>query len=153
MPGVHAVVRSDDIDIVTVSKVQDEPGIAYRIFSSLADGGVDVDLILQTATTGGRGDIVFTVHKNLSYEAERILLSLDIGAGITVRRDVCKITVAGDGMQGNSGVCAEVFRCLSDAGIRIINISTSEIKISLLVSREDALCAYDSLTKPFDIEI
>ncbi len=155
MAGVHAIERDEKIDVIYIKRPPDEPGIAYRIFSSLAIYGIDVDLILQTASQNRGCDIVFTVHKESSAEAEKVLndeLEIYPDTEVMVDRDIVKITISGDGMQGQPGVAAEVFRCLWSAGVRIINISTSEIKISMLVAESDGERAFVSLLESFEIE-
>ncbi len=156
MAGVHAVEKNCDIDIISIKSPPDEPGIAYRIFSSLAMEGVDVDLILQTASQNRASDIIFTVSKSSSSKAEDVLRRIFVEhsyTSVTVDSEVAKITVSGDGMKGQPGIAAEVFRCLWSAGVRIINISTSEIKISMLVSATDAELAFKTLAESFEIEL
>ncbi len=155
MAGVHAVEKNEDVDIISIKSPPDEQGIAYRIFSSLAREGVDVDLILQTASQNRASDIVFTVNKSSSAKAEDVLCRIFADyhdTSVSVDRAVAKITVSGDGMKGQPGIAAEVFRCLWNAGVRIINISTSEIKISMLVSLSDGQLAFETLAESFEIE-
>lgn len=155
MTGVHAVKKNDGVAKITVGKVPDEAGVAYKIFASLAEHGVDVDLILQTELQSKFCDIVFTVQKSDCAKAETILCDLFADYPDTyVQSDshITKITVSGEGMQGRPGVAAEVFRCLYDAGIHIMGISTSEIRISILVSEKEAESAFCAITKSFDIE-
>jgi len=156
MIGVHAVEKNDGIAKITVGKVSHEAGIAYRIFATLAERGVDVDLILQTELRGQLCDIVFTVKKADSERTKTLLEDLFKGYAdtyVSVEDHIEKITVSGDGMQGRPGVAAEVFKCLYDAGIHIMGISTSEIRISLLVSESEAEAAFRAITESFDIEI
>jgi len=156
MIGVHAVEKNDGIAKITGGKVSHEAGIAYRIFATLAERGVDVDLILQTELRGQLCDIVFTVKKADSERTKTLLEDLFKGYAdtyVSVEDHIEKITVSGDGMQGRPGVAAEVFKCLYDAGIHIMGISTSEIRISLLVSESEAEAAFRAITESFDIEI
>ena len=149
MIGVHAVEKNDGIAKITVGKVPHEAGIAYRIFASLAESDVDVDLILQTELRGQFCDIVFTVTKSLLED----LFKDHPDTYVSVERRITKITVSGEGMQGRPGVAAEVFRCLYGAGVHILGISTSEIRISLLVSEDEADAAFRAITESFEIEI
>lgn len=156
MVGVHAVEKNDGIAKITVGKVPHEAGVAYRIFATLADRGVDVDLILQTELRGQFCDIVFTVKKTDSERAKSLLQDLfkdNPETYTSVEDRIVKITVSGDGMQGRPGVAAEVFRCLYDSGVHILGISTSEIRISLLVAEDEAECAFSAITESFEIEI
>lgn len=156
MIGVHAVEKNDGIAKITVGKVPHEAGIAYRIFASLAESDVDVDLILQTELRGQFCDIVFTVTKSDSERARSLLEDLfkdHPDTYVSVERRITKITVSGEGMQGRPGVAAEVFRCLYGAGVHILGISTSEIRISLLVSEDEADAAFRAITESFEIEI
>ena len=156
MVGVHAVEKNDGIAKITVGKVPHEAGVAYRIFATLADRGVDVDLILQTELRGQFCDIVFTVKKTDSERAKSLLQDLfkdNPETYTSVEDRIVKITVSGDGMQGRPGVAAEVFRCLYDSGVHILGISTSEIRISLLVAENEAETAFRTITESFEIEI
>lgn len=156
MIGVHAVEKNDGIAKITVGKVPHEAGVAYRIFASLAEGGVDVDLILQTEIQAKLCDIVFTVRKSDCDRAGELLEALFRShheTYVAVEDRVVKITVSGEGMQGRPGVAAEVFKCLYDAGVHIMGISTSEIRISLLVAEDEADAAFRAITESFKIEI
>ncbi len=156
MIGVHAVEKNDGVAKITVGKVPHEAGVAYRIFASLAERGVDVDLILQTELRGQFCDIVFTVKKTDSERAKSLLQGLfkdNPETYTNVEDHIVKITVSGEGMQGRPGVAAEVFRCLYDSGVHILGISTSEIRISLLVAEDEAEAAFRTITESFEIEI
>ena len=156
MIGVHAVEKNDGIAKITVGKVPHEAGVAYRIFATLAERGVDVDLILQTELRGQHCDIVFTVKKTDCERAKSLLEDLFKGyvdTYVSVEDHIVKITVSGEGMQGRPGVAAEVFKCLYGAGVHIMGISTSEIRISLLVAEDEAECAFSAITESFEIEI
>lgn len=156
MIGVHAVEKNDGIAKITVGKVPHEAGIAYRIFASLAECGVDVDLILQTELRGQLCDIVFTVKKADGERAKTIIEDLFTeltDTYVSVEDHIVKITVSGEGMQGRPGVAAEVFKCLYGSGVHILGISTSEIRISLLVAEDEADRAFRSISDSFEIEI
>jgi len=123
-------------------------------FGALADGGVDVDIILQTASVGHGNDLIFTIHAEDSERAREILtkrFSDSPETEIEIDPSAVKLSVSGEGMQGKPGVAAKVFKCLWDADVRILNISTSEIKICMLIPRRDADRAYQALLDGFEI--
>lgn len=152
--GVSVISRDDDIAIVYIKNPPAKMGIAYYVFNALAEAGIDVDIILQTSTSHIRGDIIFTVHQ-IDVERTKEVFAKEFADSsdteIEIDTDAVKLMVSGVGMQGKPGVAAKVFRCLWDAGVQIINISTSEIKISMLIRTADAERATDALYKNFDI--
>ena len=151
--GIHSITRDDDIAVVYVKHPPEIPGVAYMTFGSLADGNVDVDIILQTASVGHGNDLIFTVHAQDMERAREILtdqFKAVKGSGSESAVTV-KLSVSGEGMQGKPGVAAKVFKCLWDADVRILNISTSEIKISMLIPKHDADRAYRALLDGFEI--
>jgi aspartate kinase len=126
---------------VTVFKVPDRPGAARTIFSKIARKNVAVDMIVQNVADDGTTDISFTVQKGDFPDtiAAAKAASNEIGAGgIDFENDVAKISVVGLGMAETPGVAAKMFLTLADAGINILMITTSEIKVSVLVSQNDA---------------
>lgn len=154
--GVSAIKRDDDIAIVSIKNPPNRTGMAYFVFSSLAEADIDVDIILQTESPMRNNDIVFTVH---GHDAERTLEVLKATfadskeTSVVINSDAVKISVSGAGMQGKPGVAAKVFKCLWNEDIEIINISTSEIKISMLVNKNDADAAQKALYENFDIAL
>lgn len=154
MYDIQAITRDDGIAIVYIRRPPNVPGLAYRTFSHLADGGVDVDIILQTASFGRDVDIIFTVHKD-DMETARDLLEDFFrdhpDTEIEIDPSSVKLSVAGEGMQGRPGVAARVFKCLWNAGVRIVNISTSEIKICMLIPMGDADKAVKALYEEFGV--
>ena len=152
--GIHSITRDDDIAVVYVKHPPEIPGVAYMTFGSLADGNVDVDIILQTASLGPGNDLIFTVHAE-DLERARDILTDQFKAHpetvIEIDPTAVKLSVSGEGMQGKPGVAAKVFKCLWDADVRILNISTSEIKISMLIPKHDADRAYRALLDGFEI--
>lgn len=126
---------------VTVLGVPDVPGAARTIFSGIAGKNVPVDMIVQNAGSDGRTDISFTVQKgdfSDTLSAARTAAD-ELGAtGIDFENDVAKISIVGLGMADTPGVAARMFQTLADAGINILMITTSEIKVSVLVARDDA---------------
>lgn len=125
---------------VTILGVPDTPGVAARVFRPLADDGVNIDMIVQNASSEGRTDIFFTIPKEDVRRAEPILqkIASDVGAvGVTTDPDIAKISLVGAGMKTHPGVAADMFDSLADAGINIEIISTSSIRISCVIRSGD----------------
>src|SRR5438876_5398585 len=139
------VVRGVSIDRkqakLTVDDVRDEPGVAGRIFSTIAAANIVVDMIVQSVLKKGTTDLSFTIHEN-DLEAATKLLEPIIkevkAAGLITKKGVAKLSVVGIGMRSHSGVAARLFDCLGKAGINIQLISTSEIKIAVVIDENDA---------------
>src|SRR6266478_2843804 len=139
------VVRGVSIDRnqakVTVDDVRDEPGVAGRIFSTIAAANIVVDMIVQSVSEHGATDLSFTIHEN-DLDAARKLLEPVVrevkAAGLITKKGVAKLSVVGIGMRSHSGVAARLFECLGKAGINIQLISTSEIKIAVVIDENDA---------------
>ena len=143
MENMHVVGVAKDKNIARLSLValRNEPGIAFKIFSLLAKGGINVDIILQSIGRGDTKDISFTVTKSDLDAAEKILMENKDVIGfdtIEVSDSIAKVSIVGAGMINNPGVAAKMFEALSKANININMISTSEIKVSVLVDAADA---------------
>lgn len=126
---------------VTVDDVRDEPGIAGRIFSVIAGGNINVDMIVQSVSEHGTTDVSFTIHENDLEAATRLLTPVvkEVQAtGLITKSGVAKLSVVGIGMRSHSGVAARLFDCLGKGGINIQLISTSEIKIAVVIDGPDA---------------
>ena len=126
---------------VTIDDVRDEPGIAARIFSTIAAGNISVDMIVQSVSEHGTTDVSFTIHENDLPAATELLTPLvkEVqAAGLITKGGVAKLSVVGIGMRSHSGVAARLFDCLGKGGINIQLISTSEIKIAVVIAEEDA---------------
>jgi aspartate kinase len=138
------VVRGVSIDRkqakLTVDDVRDEPGVAGRIFSTIAAANIVVDMIVQSVSEHGTTDLSFTIHEN-DLDAARKLLEPVVkevkAAGLIAKKGVAKLSVVGIGMRSHSGVAARLFDCLGKAGINIQLISTSEIKIAVVIDEND----------------
>jgi aspartate kinase len=145
---------SIDYDQVKIALLQipDRPGIASQLFKSLADQGINVDLIIQAVQeTEGVNDIAFTIPQKQLQLAEVVTRSLEIGASlVTVDSNVAKISIMGVGM---IGVAAQMFTSLAEAGINIQMISTSEIKISCVIAATDGENAIAAIQKAFDVTV
>jgi len=125
---------------LTIAGVRDEPGIAGRIFSNIAAAHIIVDMIVQNASIGGTTDISFTIHEDELEDARKILMPVvgEICAKrLNTASGMAKLSVVGIGMRSHSGVAAHLFECLGKAGINIQLVSTSEIKIAVIIDEKD----------------
>lgn len=151
---IRGVARDNDVARISVVGVPDVPGTAFKIFSLLSARKINVDIILQSIGRHGTKDISFTVSRQNAQAAMDALEELrDIlqFEQITCSRDVAKVSVVGSGMVANPGVAAKMFEALSEANINIHMISTSEIKISVLIDEVDSLKALNAVHEAFVI--
>jgi len=139
------VVRGVSIDRkqakITIDDVRDEPGIAGQIFSAIAKANIVVDMIVQSVLKKGATDLSFTIHESDLAAATKLLkpiIKQVKAAGLITSSGVAKLSVVGIGMRSHSGVAARLFDCLGKAGINIQLISTSEIKIAVVIDEADA---------------
>ncbi len=138
---VSGVAKDKDVSRLALVGLADQPGIAFKVFSLLAKSNINVDIILQSIGRSETKDISFTVTREDAQRARELLEANRDSLGFTsieISNDVAKISVVGAGMVNNSGVAAKMFEALFNAGININMISTSEIKISVLVAERDA---------------
>jgi aspartate kinase len=140
----EVVVRGVSIDRkqakITIDDVRDEPGIAGQIFSAIAKANIVVDMIVQSVLKKGTTDLSFTIHENDLEAAAKLLKPIVKqvkAAGLITSSGVAKLSVVGIGMRSHSGVAARLFDCLGKAGINIQLISTSEIKIAVVIDEAD----------------
>jgi aspartate kinase len=139
---------------LTIDDVRDEPGIAGRIFSEIARDNIVVDMIVQSVSKHGTTDISFTIHENDLEAAKALLAPIVIevrAAGLLTTKGVAKLSVVGIGMRSHSGVAARLFDCLGKGGINIQLISTSEIKIAVIIDGKDADRAAQLLHEEFGL--
>ena len=153
---VNGVAYSRDEAQMTLLSVADRPGIAAIIFGCLSDAGVNVDMIVQDISEDGRTNMTYSLPTEQIARAEQAIdkikgseLNFD---KLIVDQDVCKVSVVGIGMRSQSGVAAKMFKVLSDEGINIKVITTSEIKISVLVERKYMELAVQALHDAFDLD-
>ncbi|MCX6905791.1 MAG: aspartate kinase [Verrucomicrobia bacterium] len=123
---------------ITLAHVPDKPGVAARIFKAIGDAAINVDMIVQTAAHGASGvtDISFTIDKPDLAKAQKLLESIRHEIGfkqVVASENICKLSIVGVGMRSHSGVAAKMFDSLANAGVNIEMISTSEIKISVVI--------------------
>lgn len=152
---VNAVTHDVSEAKVTVSGVPDQPGIAARMFTALADDGINVDVIVQNTSEHGRTDISFTVPHAEAERATELINGLkgEVGAaGCGYDHDIGRVSVIGAGMKSNPGVAAKMFQILADNDINIEMISTSAIRISCVVQQSKVEQAVELLHTAFDLD-
>lgn len=138
---ISGVAKDESVARISVVGVPDRPGLAFRIFSKLASKHINVDIILQSIGRNGTKDISFTVNLNNLKDTIALLEPYisQIGANTVVYDDsVAKVSIVGAGLESHPGMAAKMFEALYEANINIHMISTSEIKISVLINRSDA---------------
>ena len=152
---ISGIAFNRDEAKLTVMGVPDRPGIAYQILGPVADANIDVDMIIQNASTEGMTDFSFTGHRN-DYAAAMVLLEkvkAHVGArAIVGDNKICKISMVGVGMRSHVGIASQMFRTLSEEGINILMISTSEIKISVVVDEKYMELGVRVLHKAFGLD-
>ncbi|MBO5409129.1 MAG: aspartate kinase [Clostridia bacterium] len=149
---VRGVARDNDVARIAVVGIDDTPGKAYRMFALLAKKNINVDVILQSIGRGNTKDISFTVSRSQMEEAVKVLNENleDIGAKeVTHDEKISKVSIVGSGMLSNPGVAARMFEALYDANINIRMISTSEIKVSVLIDEDMAEKAVQAIHNKF----
>jgi len=156
----HRIVTgvAHDLNVVrfAIFDVPDQPGVARNLFKALAEAGINVDMVIQSAMRDNRNDIAFTTEENELQKTVPIVEKLvhDIGAsGMTYGTNVAKISIVGAGMQSNPGVAAAMFEALADEEINIHMISTSEIKVSCIIDQDRIQDAVRSLHKKFSLDL
>ena len=153
---VSGIAYAKDEAKVTILKLADKPGVAARVFGPLAEASINVDMIVQNVTPdGAHTDLTFTVQ---SAELPRTLqvieeIKADLGnCEVRSSNDVVKISIIGIGMRSHAGVAAQMFKTLSDKGINILAISTSEIKVSVLIDSDYAELAVRALHEVYGLD-
>ena len=135
---IKGVAKDTDVAVVSILNVPDEPGMSFKIFGLMAQKNINVDIILQSTGREGKKDVIFTCSEG---DAELAVRTLKEGARFTevsCDRTYAKVSIVGAGMQSHSGVAASMFEALSNNNINIHMISTSEIKISCIIDRDEA---------------
>ncbi len=152
---ISGVTHTNDEAKLTIRKVPDIPGIAAKIIEPISAQGIEVDIIIQNVSEDKTTDFTFTVKREKAFEAKKILtdLSEEFGGGeIELNEDISKVSVVGVGMKSHAGVAATMFKTLAENKINIEMISTSEIKISVIVKEDSAHEAVKSLHDAFNLE-
>jgi aspartate kinase len=155
-PVISGIAFNRDEAKITVLGVPDRPGIAYQILGPIAEANVDVDMIIQNTGADGTTDFTFTVHKNEMNKALGILrdkVQGHIGAReISGDDKIAKVSIVGVGMRSHVGIASKMFRILAEEGINIQMISTSEIKIAVVVDEKYLELAVRVLHKAFELD-
>jgi aspartate kinase len=153
---ISGIAFNRDEAKITVMGVPDRPGIAYAILGPIGDANIDVDMIIQNASVDGLTDLSFTVHRN-EYQKALDVLNKQVKHHIKaadIRGDpkICKVSMVGVGMRTHAGIASRMFRTLAEEGINIQMISTSEIKISVVVDEKYMELAVRALHKAFGLD-
>ena len=154
---VSGIAFSREEAKMTLISVADRPGIAAAIFGPLAEAGINVDMIIQNIAEEGRTDMTFSCPTDQVGRAEKALNAAKDKGDINFHdlvadTNVAKVSAVGIGMRSQSGVAAQMFKTLSDEGINIKVIATSEIKISVLIDRKYLELAVQALHDTFELE-
>jgi len=153
---ISGIAFNRDEAKITVMGVPDRPGIAYAILGPIGEANIDVDMIIQNASVNGTTDLSFTVHRNEYQKALDVLNSQvkDHIKAADIRGDsrICKVSMVGVGMRTHAGIASRMFRTLAEEGINIQMISTSEIKISVVIDEKYMELAIRALHKAFGLD-
>ena len=153
---VSGIAFNRDEAKISVMGVPDKPGIAYQILGPIADANIDVDVIIQNLSKDGKTDFSFTVNRGDYAKAIDLLrskIAASLGAhDIVGDTKICKVSIVGIGMRSHVGVASRMFRVLSEEGINIQMISTSEIKTSVVIDEKYMELAVRALHKAFDLD-
>ncbi|HKB74439.1 MAG TPA: aspartate kinase [Burkholderiales bacterium] len=153
---ISGIAFNRDEAKITVIGVPDRPGIAYAILGPIGDANIDVDMIIQNAGVDGLTDLSFTVHRN-EYQKALDVLNRQVkdhikAADIRGDHRICKVSMVGVGMRTHAGIASQMFRTLAEEGINIQMISTSEIKISVVIDEKYMELAVRALHKAFGLD-
>lgn len=153
---VSGIAFNRDEAKVTLLGVPDKPGIAFQILGPVAEANIDIDVIIQNVSHDGKTDFSFTVHRN-DYARTMELLQNTVGPATNAAKvagdpKICKVSIVGIGMRSHVGVASKMFRALSEEGINIQMISTSEIKTSVVIDEKYMELAVRALHKAFDLD-
>jgi aspartate kinase len=153
---VSGIAFNRDEAKIALRGVPDKPGIAYQILGAVAQANVEVDMIIQNISKDGKTDFSFTVNR-ADYAKAMDLLRNDVMKGLGVEdivgdTKICKVSIVGIGMRSHVGIASKMFRALSEEGINIQMISTSEIKTSVVIDEKYIELAVRSLHKAFDLD-
>ena len=153
-PAIAGIAFERDEAKLNVSGVPDIPGIAYKVIGPVSEEGIEVDVIVQSASADGSNDISFTVKRAESEQAQKILdrVAANLKAKkVALDKKVCKVSLVGVGMRSHAGIASQMFKTLANEGINIQMITTSEIKISVVIEEKYLELAVRSLHNAFDL--
>jgi len=153
---ISGIAFAKDEAKITLTRVPDRPGVAYQILGPVAEANIDVDMIIQNQSMDGTTDFSFTVSRGEYQKAMEVIngrVKPAVQAGDVVGdTKICKVSVVGIGMRSHVGIASKMFQTLSQEGINIQMISTSEIKISVVIDDKYLELAVRALHKAFDLE-
>ncbi|MFT3984282.1 MAG: aspartate kinase [Lachnospiraceae bacterium] len=152
---VSGVAADKNVTRISVVGLDDKPGVAFRMFDALARANINVDMILQSIGRDNSKDITFTIPRDMTDEAMKVLEEKKdvLGAqAVKCSTDVAKVSVVGAGMMSNPGVAAKMFECLYNANININMISTSEIRVTVLIDEKEVEKAMNAVHDIFGLE-
>ncbi|MBR2133401.1 MAG: aspartate kinase [Eubacterium sp.] len=146
---IRGVTKDKDVALVSILGLRDTPGVAFKIFSKLSSKNINVDIILQSFGRDGTKDIIFTVSKDNGELAVSLLEDMLDEAKIVCNTNVAKVSIVGAGMESHPGTASKMFEALYESNINIQMISTSEIKISVIIDADEADRAVSAVHKAF----
>jgi aspartate kinase len=154
-PVVSGIAFNRDEAKLTILGVPDIPGVASRILAPIGAANIEVDVIVQNVAADNTTDLTFTVHRNDMTKAQGVLEKVceEVGArGVTANDKICKVSIVGVGMRSHAGVASKMFDCLAADGINIQMITTSEIKISVIIDERYLELAVRGLHSAFGLD-
>jgi aspartate kinase len=154
-PTIAGIAFNRDEAKITVRGVPDTPGTAYQILGPIGDANIEVDVIVQNVAEDKNTDFTFTVHRNDLQRAAAVLSDVSdaLGArGITTDAKIAKVSVVGVGMRSHAGVASTMFKALSDVNINIQMVTTSEIKITVVIAEKYLELAVRALHTAFGLD-
>ena len=153
-PIISGIAFTRDEAKVTVSGVPDVPGVAYQVLGPVSDAGIEVDVIVQNVSADGTTDITFTVKRQDSEQTRKLVTAVaqQVGArDVSVDNKIAKVSLVGVGMRSHAGIASQMFKTLADESINIQIITTSEIKISVVIEEKYLELAVRSLHSAFGL--
>jgi aspartate kinase len=153
-PTIAGIAFQRDEAKVTVAGIPDVPGLAYQVLGPVSEAGIEVDVIVQNAAADGSNDITFTVKRGESERAREVLEALMPtlkAQSVSVDKKIGKVSVVGVGMKSHAGIASKMFKALADENINIQIITTSEIKISIVIEEKYLELAVRALHSAFDL--
>ncbi|NBH84109.1 aspartate kinase [bacterium C-53] len=152
---VSGVAADKNATRISVVGLEDRPGVAFRLFDALAKANINVDMILQSIGREGKKDISFTIPEDVADEALNVIeknMERLKAEKVDCKRNVAKVSVVGAGMMSNPGVAAKMFECLYNSNININMISTSEIRVTVLIDEKEVEKAINAVHEAFGLE-
>ncbi|MDD9895638.1 MAG: ACT domain-containing protein, partial [Gammaproteobacteria bacterium] len=153
-PAIAGIAFERDEAKLTVAGVPDVPGIAYKVIGPVSEAGIEVDVIVQNAAADGSNDITFTVKRAESDKAKEILDTVATSlqaAAVILDKKICKVSLVGVGMRSHAGIASKMFKALAEENINIEIITTSEIKISVVIEEKYLELAVRALHSAFEL--